>query len=125
MSNPTSEHPLFGEVISVYTRAQALADGVLIDAGAMAAEAGFRFPVAITAAAWADCVAWDDADRRTLFEYHDWIGWQPAALSALGKLLDLDMRYFHSGEAEWLPLEEGIDTSDVRENNSFIMFSRP
>ena len=72
-----------------------------------------------------DLVAWDDADRRTLFEYHDWIGWQPAALSALGKLLDLDMRYFHSGEAEWLPLEEGIDTSDVRENNSFIMFSRP
>lgn len=71
-----------------------------------------------------DLVAWDDADRRTLFEYHDWIGWQPAALSALGKLLDLDMRYFHSAECEWLPLEEGIETSDVRENNSFIMFSR-
>ena len=64
MSNQASEHPIFGEVISVYTRAQALADGVLIDAGATAAEAGFRFPVAITTAVWADCVAWDDADSE-------------------------------------------------------------
>jgi hypothetical protein len=62
MSNSTSEHPFFGEVISVYTRAEALADGVLVDAGPMAREAGFRFPVAITAGAWADCIAWDDAD---------------------------------------------------------------
>ena len=64
MSNQPSEHPFFGEVISVYTRAQALADGVLIDAGTMAREAGFRWPVTITAGAWADCVAWDDADSE-------------------------------------------------------------
>lgn len=64
MSNQPSEHPFFGEVISVYTRAQALADGVLIDAGQMSREAGFRWPVAITAGAWADCVAWDDADSE-------------------------------------------------------------
>ena len=31
-----------------YTRAQAIADGVLIDVSEMAREAGFRFPVAIT-----------------------------------------------------------------------------
>ena len=64
MSNQPSEHPFFGEVISVYTRAQALADGVLIDAGPMAREVGFRWPVAITAGAWADCVTWDDADSE-------------------------------------------------------------
>jgi hypothetical protein len=64
MSHQTSEHPFFGEVISVYTRAQALADGVLIDAGPMSREAGFRWPTAITAGAWADCVAWDDADSE-------------------------------------------------------------
>ena len=46
---------LFGEPISVYTRAQAIEDGVLVDAGSMASEAGFRWPVAFTAAAWADC----------------------------------------------------------------------
>ena len=64
MSNETSEHPFFGKVVSVYTRTQALADGVLIDAGAMAREAGFRWPVAITAGAWSDCVTWSDVDSQ-------------------------------------------------------------
>ncbi len=64
MSNQPNEHSFFGKVISVYTRAQALADGVLIDAGPMAREAGFHWPVAITAGAWADCVAWNDADSE-------------------------------------------------------------
>lgn len=67
MTNQPTEHPFFGKVVSVYTRAQALADGVLINAGPMAREAGFRWPVAITAAAWEDCVAWreTDSDRQT------------------------------------------------------------
>ena len=30
----------------------------------MAREAGFRWPLAIMADAWADCVAWDDADSE-------------------------------------------------------------
>lgn len=64
MNHHPNEHPFFGKVVSVYTRAQALADGVLIDAGPMAREAGFRWPVAITAAAWNDCVAWTDADSE-------------------------------------------------------------
>jgi len=55
---------LFGAVVSTYTRAQALEDGVLIDAGPTAREAGFKWPVAITAAAWADCVAWTEADSE-------------------------------------------------------------
>lgn len=46
------------EFIHVYTRAQAIADGVLMDVSALAREAGFKVPVAMTAAAWADCVAW-------------------------------------------------------------------
>ena len=53
---------IFGDVISTYTRAQALEDGVLIDPGTMAAEAGFRWSVAITADAWVDCVAWTEDD---------------------------------------------------------------
>jgi len=47
-------------VISVYTRAQALEDGGLIDVTEMAKEAGFRVPVALTADVWGDCVAWDN-----------------------------------------------------------------
>jgi hypothetical protein len=44
-----SESP-FGEVIFSYTRAQATADRVLVDVTPTALEAGFRFPVATTAA---------------------------------------------------------------------------
>lgn len=40
------------DVIHTYTRAQALADGVLIDISPLAAEAGFRYPVTVTAAVW-------------------------------------------------------------------------
>jgi hypothetical protein len=45
-------------VLFSYSRAQAISDGVLHDVTHMAKEAGFRYPVAITAVAWADCVAW-------------------------------------------------------------------
>lgn len=44
-------------VIFSYTRAQAIADGVLIDATELAKEAGFRLPVALTSGVWAECVA--------------------------------------------------------------------
>ena len=71
MSNSINKTPgspgcsdLFGDLIYSYTRAQAIEDGVLIDATEMAAEAGFKWPVALTAAAWADCVAWGDADNE-------------------------------------------------------------
>jgi hypothetical protein len=45
------------EVIHAYTRADAIRDGVLIDVSATAREAGFRWPVALTCAAWERCVA--------------------------------------------------------------------
>lgn len=53
---------LFGEPIHRYTRAQALADGVLVDVTETAREAGFLVPVAMTAAAWNKAVAWSDTD---------------------------------------------------------------
>ena len=65
MSNPSNKQPaesFFGKVISTYTRAQAIEDGVLIDPGPMAKEVGFRWPVALTSAVWADCVAWTGDD---------------------------------------------------------------
>lgn len=55
---------IFGEPISSYSRAQALADGVLIDVTETAKEAGFRWPVSMTSTAWADCVAWDETDSH-------------------------------------------------------------
>lgn len=58
------EESLFGEVIYAYTRKQAIEDGVLVDVSETAKEAGFKFPVALTRAAYEDCVAWDEADSK-------------------------------------------------------------
>lgn len=63
----TDEHDEspFGPVVDAYTRADALADGTLVAVPeAVAREAGITVPVALTRAAWEDCVAWDDADNR-------------------------------------------------------------
>ncbi|MCY2966464.1 MAG: hypothetical protein NT069_23005 [Planctomycetota bacterium] len=58
------------QLISVYTRQQAIEDGVLIEAGSLAQEAGIEVHVALTAAAWAECVTvpescpWQDETGR-------------------------------------------------------------
>jgi hypothetical protein len=63
-SNDKTTESFFGNVISTYSRAQAIEDGVLVDAGAMAREAGFNWPVALTSAVWSDCVAWTETDSE-------------------------------------------------------------
>lgn len=55
---------LFGPVIARHTRAQLIADGFLVDVTAVAREARFLAPVAITRAVYEDCVAWDDSDNE-------------------------------------------------------------
>lgn len=73
--NPPTPAPIvdpmtefFGEVISSYSRRQAIEDGILVQLSgegyegdewipAMVSEAGFKFPVAITVEAFTDCVA--------------------------------------------------------------------
>lgn len=61
-ASPDDLSSVFGDVVFFYSRAQAISDGVLIDASELARDAGFRLPVAITSAAWADCVAWSRED---------------------------------------------------------------
>ena len=51
-------------LISCYSRADALADGVLIDLSTIGQEAGLRFPVAITRAAWEAWIGWTDDDTK-------------------------------------------------------------
>lgn len=71
----TADDSLFGEVIYAYTRRQAIEDGVLVQLSgegyegdawvpAMVKEAGFRFPVAMTAEAFALCVELSPAAKR-------------------------------------------------------------
>ncbi|MEA2079735.1 MAG: DUF6573 family protein [Pseudomonadota bacterium] len=63
-SDEQSAESFFGDIISTYTRAQAIEDGVLIDVSSTARDARFNWPVAMTAGAWADCVAWSDRDSQ-------------------------------------------------------------
>lgn len=67
------------DVVHAYTRAQALADGVLVEAGEMALEAGFKVPVALTSAVFEDCVAWTEGDEQR----------KPCGQSADGRLWDV------------------------------------
>ena len=48
---------IFGPPISVYTRAQGIEDGELVDVSETAREAGFVYPVALTRAVWNNYVA--------------------------------------------------------------------
>ena len=59
-----TDESFFGEVISTYTRAQAIEDGVLVDASSTAQDVGFTISVALTSTVWADCVAWTDDDKQ-------------------------------------------------------------
>lgn len=52
-------------IIDSYTRADAINDGVLIDVSQRASESGFKWPVALTRAAWIDCVQWDNGIEQT------------------------------------------------------------
>jgi hypothetical protein len=47
---PDPEDNFFGEPIYSYSRAQAIADGALVDVSETAQQVGFRYPVALTAA---------------------------------------------------------------------------
>lgn len=60
--------PLFtaDNLIYSYSRAQAIEDGVLIDVSETAREAGIRFPVAMTAEAWAATVTWTRSRETAL-----------------------------------------------------------
>ena len=65
MNDETMARELFGELIYSYTRAQALADGVLVDVSAHAHRAGIKYPTACTASVWSliDCIANSDSDE--------------------------------------------------------------
>lgn len=59
---------LFGEAIYVYSRAQAITDGVLVDVSNIAKQAGFKISVAVTHTVWHEYIEWTDEDssRQTM-----------------------------------------------------------
>ena len=67
-THEASTDPYFGEVISSYSRKQAIEDGFLIDVTSTAREAGFKVPVAVTSAVWEDCCEWDEQDAKRHYQ---------------------------------------------------------
>jgi hypothetical protein len=49
-------------IISAYTRAQALADGFLVDVSKAAQEMGFKIPMVVTRTVWNGYIEWTDRD---------------------------------------------------------------
>ena len=61
MSEVWQAKDFFGEVIHRYTRAEAIADGVLVELDTkMASEAGWKIPVACTIKVWEEVINWDN-----------------------------------------------------------------
>lgn len=52
------------DIISTYSRAQAVEDGVLVDVSATMREAGLTTKTALTRTVYEDCVAWTEADTK-------------------------------------------------------------
>ena len=62
---PEASHPFDdAPVVHRYTRADAVRDGTLVDVTETGREAGFKVPVAITAAVQDQCVRWTEDDAR-------------------------------------------------------------
>jgi len=82
---PYSLAGFFGEPISKYTRLQAIDDGALVPvSSSIANEAGFITPVALTSAAWEDCVAWSEEDsRRQTFQEESGRLWDVLYMASL------------------------------------------
>lgn len=58
------------DVIDVYSRTEAIEDGLLVDLSSTAREAGVPYPVAVTSTVYADCIGfpvddsvWDENER--------------------------------------------------------------
>lgn len=66
MTNPTAFQKFWVVAVHTYTRAQALADGALVDVTEIGREAGFRLSVAMTAGAWSEALASPDSDPLCL-----------------------------------------------------------
>ena len=63
MPNEPGNAAAFGPVISIYSRAQAIEDGILVDVSDTAREAGFTIPVVVTRTVWTRLIALPEGYR--------------------------------------------------------------
>ena len=84
-TQPTTPEPQTQwRVIHAYTRAEALADGVLVDVTTIAHEAGLKVPTAVTAAVFDECIEWTESDAERSSTHQDQKGrlWDVVYLAA-------------------------------------------
>ncbi len=62
MTQQNTIDEFFGSTVYSYTRAMALADGVLVDISETAKEAGIKYPVAVSEAVWKKYIEWHQDD---------------------------------------------------------------
>ena len=84
------------EIISLYTRDQAIEDGFLVDVPDMAREAGFKWPLAVTRRVWEEVVtpAPHEAQRGQSEKGRLWDVLWRARLAAKAKKDDRDSVFF-------------------------------
>jgi len=121
------------ETICVYSRADAIEDGVLIDVTKIAKEAGFKVPVAVTSSVWMDCIVWTDEDTKT---YQDQEGrlWDVVYMANYAARKDRDSQMIkvelyrvprQGKEVESLPVELKMVISGGDNGEPVITISQP
>lgn len=95
------------EVISSYSRAQAIEDGVLINVSETAKEAGFKFPTVVTQNLWSTHIR--PSDRAKKFGQDDkgrlwdvlWMAFLAAKRSQGGDLVEFDVIFQNGPGSKW------------------------
>ncbi|MBY0545554.1 MAG: hypothetical protein K2Q14_08440 [Gammaproteobacteria bacterium] len=97
------------DIVYSYTRAQAIDDGVLVDVSSLAQEAGFIYPVAVTAAVYDKYIDWTEEDNKRQ-TYQDVKGrlWDILSMMRLQK-----SRISHSGRFEFMCIPRGSKSRRV------------
>lgn len=107
------------EIIQAYSREQAIADGVLVDVTPVAQEAGFKIPVAVTAAVQAQ----RDASRGQSFERRLWyITKILCALAGDTDIITFEIIVTESDKQQDVHLKAHIGPGDNRGPVVIIMF---
>ena len=109
------------EVISAYTRAQAIEDGMLIDVSETAKEASIRFPVAITSALWNGYVVPSEHDVKTQGQSVEGRLWDTLYLFAIaargfrGNQLQYRVGYVVNGQLKAITVKSLVGPGDHME----------
>jgi len=116
------------EIISSYSRAQAIKDGVLVDVTPWAKEAGFRFPVAVTSAVWHEYIVPDkhpnaagQSEKGSMMDVFTMLHWAIRASKGPSDLLYFKVVFTLAGQQRTITLKSHCGPGDNAEPVITIM----